>query len=376
MESQNKAAKSAMCALSMIASVFSTNAAFAETTAASDLEIGGYVDMYYQLNMNSRQVSNARVYDNSNNVVRLQMAELSMKKKVGGLTGRLDLATGAIPSIVNSGDSGSLVTQAFFTYVPEAVPQLTFTAGKFYTWVGLEVVKSKDNWNYSRSLTFNYAIPVYHQGAGIGYTIIPEKFSATAYFVNGVKGATASSGAVDNKEPGYGLNLNATPVEGLTANYNLFSSNETNGTELGNRMVHDLNATYKINDMFAVAFDVTLGNQQKATATTDVSWTGWAVYGKITRVEDFHIALRYEMYDDKDGFTIPAANAAVGSAGSGTAQKISSITGTLGYQIAKGFETRLEYRMDKSDKNVTFVDKDNAAADNESTFTAALLASF
>ena len=37
--------------------------------------------------------------------------------------------------------------------------------GKFVTSAGAEVIESKDNWNYSRSLLFAYAIPYWHFGA-------------------------------------------------------------------------------------------------------------------------------------------------------------------------------------------------------------------
>ncbi len=37
-------------------------------------------------------------------------------------------------------------------------------AGKFVTPIGAEVIESQDNWNYTRSTLFGYAIPFYHTG--------------------------------------------------------------------------------------------------------------------------------------------------------------------------------------------------------------------
>ena len=36
--------------------------------------------------------------------------------------------------------------------------------GKFVTPIGAEVIESQDNWNYTRSILFGYAIPFYHVG--------------------------------------------------------------------------------------------------------------------------------------------------------------------------------------------------------------------
>src|SRR5205085_7032385 len=40
----------------------------------------------------------------------------------------------------------------------------TLDVGKFVTHHGAEVIETKDNWNYTRSLLFAWAIPYYHTG--------------------------------------------------------------------------------------------------------------------------------------------------------------------------------------------------------------------
>ena len=60
--------------------------------------------------------------------------------------------------------------------------QLDF--GKFVTPMGAEVIETKDNWNYSRSLLFALAIPYYHAGLRATYNF-SDKFAASAYLVNG-----------------------------------------------------------------------------------------------------------------------------------------------------------------------------------------------
>ena len=42
--------------------------------------------------------------------------------------------------------------------------KVQWDAGKFVTPIGAEVIESQDNWNYTRSILFGYAIPFYHLG--------------------------------------------------------------------------------------------------------------------------------------------------------------------------------------------------------------------
>ena len=44
---------------------------------------------------------------------------------------------------------------------------LQVDAGKFVTHMGFEVIESKDNWNYSRGLLFQFAIPYFHTGVRV-----------------------------------------------------------------------------------------------------------------------------------------------------------------------------------------------------------------
>ena len=52
------------------------------------------------------------------------------------------------------------------------------------TMMGNEVIETKDNWNYSRSLLFALAIPYYHTGAR--FTYAPnDTFTLQGHLVNG-----------------------------------------------------------------------------------------------------------------------------------------------------------------------------------------------
>jgi Putative beta-barrel porin-2, OmpL-like. bbp2 len=65
-----------------------------------------------------------------------------------------------------------------------ALRNFDINSGQFVTPAGAEVIESKDNWNYSRSLLFSWAIPYFHFGVNAKYAF-NAKFSATGYLVNG-----------------------------------------------------------------------------------------------------------------------------------------------------------------------------------------------
>lgn len=74
------------------------------------------------------------------------------------------------------------LTQATITYA--ATDKLSVTAGKFYTHMGLEVTKAKDNWQYSRSYTFNYGIPFWHEGISGSGRIFSFRYKTKNYFMD------------------------------------------------------------------------------------------------------------------------------------------------------------------------------------------------
>ncbi len=92
---------------------------------------------------------------------------------------------------------------------------LQFDFGKFVTPAGAEVIETNQNWNYSRSLLFYYAIPYYHFGARAKYTF-NDKWSITGYATNGWNNVVATN---SGKTGGVSLAWNATKKVTLTETY-------------------------------------------------------------------------------------------------------------------------------------------------------------
>ena len=100
--------------------------------------------------------------------------------KAGDAGFRIDLVAGTFAGLEQSaglriGDNADL-QQAFVSYIAPLGSGLRFDAGKFVTHMGYELIEGYDGYNdnYSRSLLFNYAIPLTHTGVKASYSLNPE----------------------------------------------------------------------------------------------------------------------------------------------------------------------------------------------------------
>jgi hypothetical protein len=378
------------CALISATLIGINTFALAEDKAPPPFEFNGYVDFYYQNSTQAhRPLSPAtgpsylegRVFDNLNDEMVLNMAEISVKRKVGEVSFRMDLAFGQMvdalagsgtlangqPASANSQEPSRNITQAIVTYTPVKIPNLTVTAGKFYALIGYETTKAKDNWQYSRSLSFNYAIPYWHEGLSLQYGFVPDKFSAMVQVVNAWDGRISSE---SNKSPTFCFNLNTTPVADLAVNYNFMSGTESSDA-YATRQLHELNAAYTISSKVSVAADYVMGSQKHAISADNSSakWNTVAFYVKYNPVSWYTLSPRYEIFDDTDkGYALSGFNSA-----GGTKQKIKSFTVANNFMIADGLEGRLEYRTDKSNSSGFYKDRAGQNTDHQDSYTAAVL---
>ncbi len=346
--------------------------------ALADVELTGYLDFYYLSSpqghsyTNGPRVIEGRFFDRHVNEMTLNMAEVSLKKTSGHITFKTDLAAGEMVDQLSGGSSqlnvsgtniASIeptrnITQAILTYT--ANDRLSFSAGKFYTHMGLEVTKAKDNWQYSRSYIFNYAIPFWHQGVNASYVFIPHLFTGTLYVLNAADGRIAQE---QNRSNTLGANLNYTGLENLILNYNFIGGVES--TDLTRKEIHEVNATYKINDDYSVALDYVNGTQNKNTIVDNTKWSGVSVHFKAKVSDHYILSPRFESFDDSKSGAV-----------TGVAQKITSWTISNNFNMDDGLETRLELRHDQSNSDLFFKKQDGSASNTQETYTVALLYSF
>ncbi len=343
----------------------------ASTHAASDFVISGLFDGYYSYNFNRPNSPNTpatgatpaannanRFYDMYHNTMSVNMVELSVKKSVQDVTFQADFDFGNIAEQNAGGDVTKHVGQAFVTYA--ASPRLSFNFGKMYTHVGYEVVKSKDNWQYSRSSIFWYGIPLWHTGLSASYTLIPEKLVVTGYLYNGW-----NSNNDYNKDKSFGAQVKWTVDDGFVVTYNYIGGPEHASVSADWKQVHEANATYSFNSDLDLALELLHGTDKNgvllsgATAST-VKWMGSSLHAKYRLNPEWYVSPRLEYFKDSKGAFL------------GGQQEMYSGTLTAGHNMGSGLETRLEYRFDHSTEARHFVKKNGTSKDQMSLLAAVL----
>jgi hypothetical protein len=283
----------------------------------------------------------------------------------GGSQSVTGSGSGQNPTNTAANEPTRNLTQATVAY--SASDRLIIMAGKFYTHMGFEVTKAKDNWQYSRSYTFNYGIPFWHEGISGAYAVVPDKFSTTIYLLNAWDGRISQE---QNQSTTVGLNLNYTGVQDLIANYNYLGGGES--ADKSRREVHEVNLSYTVSPTLSLAADYVAGMQKDIPTTGEAKWSGLAFYLKFAVNGIYTISPRYEIFDDSDsGFAI-----AGGLSSPGTKQKISSWTLSNNFNLGDGLEARIEMRSDKSDSNLFFKDKAGGSTDQQNSYAAAFLYTF
>src|SRR6266542_322789 len=280
------------------------------------VELSGLVDCYYCYNFNHP--------DNNFNIVR-------------NFDFRLDLGFGPTADWVHSVDpvGGEVVKhiqQAYLSYVAPVGSGLTVDVGKFVTPHGAEVIETKDNFNYSRSFLFAYAIPYYHTGVRAKYSF-NDKASLTGFLVNGWNNFTDNNGGKT-----YGVSLGLTPTKRLAITQNYMAGPEQPNDNEHWRHLSDTVVTYLASDKLTLMGNFDYGKDTLSSGTTGY-WTGFAGYLRYAFTNRLAFAPRFEIFDDHDGFT------------TGTAHTLKSLTLTQEVKLWNKLLTRFEFRRDMSDQN-------------------------
>jgi hypothetical protein len=303
-------------------------------------------DGYYAWNLNKpeNQLTTARSFDFRHQQFALNYGELSIQQTPGPIGYRFDFGFGDTTTAMVAA-SPVPAQESIYRHVQQAFvsvkkEDLTVDFGKFVTPLGAEVIETKDNWNYSRSLLFNYAIPLYHFGARATYAV-SDKTTLAAYVVNGW------NNVVDNNTAkSIGLMATFKPADKLamTENYLLGNENTDAGFKTNRRHTFDSIATYEFNKKFTemANYDYLMDMNPSATKRR---MQGIAAYTKISpngQDTGFKIIPRYEwLKDDNGGFT-------------GQPQTLQEATITF-QSVSKDMGTFwAEYRRDWSNKQGMF----------------------
>jgi Putative beta-barrel porin-2, OmpL-like. bbp2 len=318
------------------------------------IDVGGFVDFYYGYNFNKVDPA-LRTFDVQHNAFSLSLAEVNFTKAVtpeSRVGFRTDLDFGKTADLVAAFEPESNGKEIYKhieqAYVSLLTGKVQWDAGKWVTPLGAEVIESQDNWNYTRSILFGFAIPFYHTGLRATINASP-KFTLGLQLVNGWNNSSEING-----DKTFGISATWKPTDKVTwiGNYMAGKEGGTDGT--ATRGIFDTTLTLALTPKFSVMGNFDYGK------IGDVKWWGLAAYAKLQAQPNWALVGRYEYLDDTKG----------GFMTFGT--KGQSLTLTSDHKIAGALVTRFEYRMDMTDTEF-FSKSDGTKKKSQSTVTAGIV---
>jgi hypothetical protein len=369
---------------SLLFSAFTSQAGINEdSTKSGKLTISGYVDVYYQYNLNNPSfaspVNNAavgagasgygtvptgsnvgRIFDVKNNQFSLGLVQTKFAYTTDKSEVVIDLAYGPNAALGNFGNlygTDVNIKQAYMSYM--LTKKLNFTVGQFGTHVGYELIDAPLNYNYSLSYLFGNG-PFYHTGMKASYAFT-ENIGLMAGIVNGWDGMYAWNGkktaiAQLFLKPTDGFNIYINYIGGDQKNSLSFPTlgsptANTQSTQSNVSHLFDLTTTYQITDAFKLGLNAAygFGNHLKTTADPTMfdkaQWGGVAVYADYRFSSVFGLGLRAEYFNDKDAVRYIAA-----SMGQGCYMNEYTLTGDI--KMMDGhFNLKPEFRIDVAHVN-------------------------
>jgi hypothetical protein len=352
----------------------------AEAPKSPKLDINGFVDLYYEYNFNRpprsfqdttvtppRTIRNdiqnkLRNFDFRHNEFALNLVELVIHRDPAPVGFQINLAAGKTTDFIHAAEPGGTETykhilQAFATVPTKFIAKDdTLDFGKFVTQAGAEVIESKDNWNYTRSFLFAWAIPYYHMGLRYHH---PFNATTTGTFslVNGWNDVEDNNNALT-----YGASINTTFGKKLPFVLNYYGGPELPNDTHNWRHLIDTVLTYNASDKTAFNLNFDYGSQDQDSGTA--TWKGVAAYVRHALTDRHAVVVRGEYFKDDDGFA------------TGTAQELKEVTLTYELKGPAGLLTRAEFRYDWSNKNVFDNSRGPNGKDNQPTLLVGAIYAF
>jgi len=332
------------------------------TWSVGPMDISGFIDGYYSYNLNTPagQLNDLYNFNDKTAQFSLNAAKLTLNHDADPIGARVDLIFGNTDRLMNGSNGDTkYIEQAYLELKPAKAKGFEFDFGKFVTSAGAEVIETKDNWNYSRSLLFSWAIPYYHIGARMS---MPVSKTDTV----GVQITNGWNGGNGNNAPTIGV-TNALVKTKYTWNANYYGGPGNSGTTTGARHLLDTTLLLTPCSKFNAYVNYDYGQNRDALSSQGDKnlnhWQGVAVAARGQVSGTSALVGRYEYFKDYQGYS------------TGTKQNLQEFTATYEYKWVEGLVSRAEYRYDKSNQKTFNKDTENYT-DNQSTFTVGFVAFF
>ena len=336
-------------------------AAPAPAWSIGSVDISGLLDGYYSFNNNhpASGFNTLRNFEVKSNQFSLNMTKLSLSHAANPIGFTLDVGFGRAWQIFHATDpargGNEYIPQAYVSLKPERWGGLQFDFGKFYTSAGAELTENNLTWSYGRGYLYTNG-PYYHFGARVTKPLTSQ-FTVGLQLVNGWNN-------VEDNNSGKTIGITTAWAGSKVSWTNAFYTGpEKTATNRGHRHFYDTVVTLTPSGRtnFYVNFDY--GRENRAFGARAAEWIAIGAAGRVQTTAHTAFALRYENYNDRQGFI------------TGTAQTLNSLTLTGEYKWVQGLLSRLEYRRDWSDQ-AYFERGFNGLARNQNTLTLGFVAYF
>ena len=345
----------------------------APTWSVGPMDISGMIDGYYSVNFNRPtdsiegisgfQVNQLYNFNDKTDQFNLSAAKLTLNHDPDPIGAHVDFFYGRTNTLVNGGSASQLdyIEQAFLSLKPPKAKGFELDFGKFVTSAGAEVIEAKDNWNYSRSLLFAWAIPYFHFGARTSMPI-SKTDTIGVQVVNGWNNVSKTNGGAT-----IGLtNALVKPKYSWFLNY--YGGPENANTTNGFRNLFDTTLLLTPNGKLSAYVNYDYGQNRDANEAHGgdgalIHWQGVALAARGQVSPKSALTGRYEYFKDYNGVT-------------GIPQNLQELTATYEYKWVEGLLTRVEYRGDFSNEDFFTKDATPFAKKNQQTLTIAFIAFF
>ncbi|MGC9945302.1 MAG: porin [Bryobacteraceae bacterium] len=295
------------------------------------LMFDGYVD--WNANGPVSGFNGLRNFDMRSDTAHVNMGMLTIDHVPAPLGFHVDVGFGETVDVIHASgrdpEDWKYFKQAYVSLKPKSWHGLQLDAGEFVTSAGAEVIETNQNWNYSRSLLFAWAIPYYHFGLRASMPI-GAHFTAGVQLVNGWN-------SVELLNSGKTVGLNgAYTWKKVTWTNSYYVGPEKPHTTVGLRNLFDTVVQVNATDKFSYYLNGDYGRDKNIGPGASV-WAGVAVAARYAIGKKYAIASRLEWFDDRNGFA------------TGAAQHVQEFTLTGEYKMTGWLLSRLEFRNDWSD---------------------------
>ena len=283
-----------------------TATAFAQDSTKA-VTFSGSVDAYYRYN-NGKDPSGNNFknsytsFTKTANSFELGMASLRADATAlsGKVTATVDLGYGsrATEFSYNDGPALTAIKQAYITYSPASF--VKFTAGKFATHVGYELLDAPLNRNYSMSYMFTNG-PFFHTGLKADFTL--GKLGLMVGVANHVDQTTSMEKVKDVI-----AQVSSTSMDKLKIylNYWGYFGDNTETTGAKSKSQLDLVVLGTITDKFNIGYNGTVQSWKNVDGTSKETitntWWGSALYLNYDPSSAIGLTLRGEYIGDKNAF--------------------------------------------------------------------------